>query len=44
MNLGVNMKKELIEALDDDVCVSFEDDLSFDEEVEIDEVELLKIP
>lgn len=30
------MKQKLIEALDDDICVSFGDGLSFDEEIEID--------
>lgn len=32
------MKEELVEQLDDDVCVAFEDDLSFDDELQIDPV------
>jgi RNA polymerase nonessential primary-like sigma factor len=45
MNLGVNMKEELMEALDEDICVSFDDNLSFDEELEINSsvIEILEV-
>ncbi len=32
------MKAELVELLDDDVCVLFDDDLSFDDEPQTDSV------